>query len=120
MSIPPARISEVPRPSRNPDYIAVAAAGLVLIMASVAVGVFLGFEAGDLFAQDAAARAADTETQGTLAAFAAWNRPLALAGAGLLMTAVVLILRTIIATLRMRGQVVASSLPALLASGRRS
>lgn len=120
MTIPPAHTNEVPQPSKNPDYIAVAAAGVSVVMVSLAVGIFLGFEAGDLFAQDAAARAADTETQGTLAAFAAWNRPLALFGASLLMTAVVLVLRTIISTIRMRGRVVAATLPALLAPGRRS
>lgn len=99
-------------------YIPVTVLGLVAVMASLALGIALGLEAGDLFAQDAAARAADLGTQGTLAAIGGWNPALMLTGASLLMTAVVVVLQQIIRTIRVRGQVMAENLPRLLAPER--
>lgn len=95
-------------------YLWLAGAGVAAIMVSLVLGAFLGAEAGGLFAQDAAARAADREAFGTLEAFGAWNPALALSGAALLMTAVVVVLQRIIKTIRLRGQAMAATLPTLL------
>lgn len=95
-------------------YLWLAGAGVAAIMVSLALGVFLGVEAGGLFAQDAAARAADREALGTLQAFGAWNPALALTGAALLMTAVVVVLQRIISTIQLRGRAMAATLPTLL------
>ncbi|MBW3578029.1 MAG: hypothetical protein KY462_09900 [Actinobacteria bacterium] len=101
-------------------YLWVAALGVATVMASLVVGIALGYEAGDLFAQDAAARAADTGSQGSIAAAAAWNPALMLTGASLLMVSVVVVLRRIITTIRMRGRSMAATLPGLLTTERTS
>lgn len=121
MAVPPASDPYLlSRSTSDHAYAWVAAGGVAAIMAALIAGIALGFEAGDLFAQDAAARAADTEAQGTLAAAGFWNRALMLTGASLLMVSVVVVLQRIIATIRLRGTAMAATLPTLLAPEQRS
>lgn len=95
-------------------YLWFAAAGVAVIMVALVTGIVLGVETGGLFAQDAAARAADLHTQGTIEGIGAWNPALGLTGAALLMTAVVVALQRILAMIHRRGQSMAATLPALL------
>lgn len=99
---------------RDHVYLLLAAVGLMIVMASLLVGVVVAGEVGDLFAQDAAARAHDTDTLGTIQATSAWNPPLLQLGISLLMTSVVVVLLRIIQTIRMRGAAMAAALPVLL------
>lgn len=115
-------MAQVPRDDRSwtnhTIYLVIAGVGLTAIMASLVVGLVLAFETGDLFAQDAAARAADADTRGTIAAFAAWNPLVTLTGISLLMTSVVVVLREIISTIGMRGRAMTATLPGLLTPQR--
>lgn len=95
-------------------YLSLAATGVTAIMVALVIGVVLGLDTGDLFAQEAAARAADLKTQGVIQGLGAWNPALGLAGAALLMTAVVVVLQRVLSTIRLRGRTMAATLPALL------
>lgn len=95
-------------------YLWLAATGVTAIVVALVTGTVLGVETGGLFAQEAAVRAADLHTQGTIQGLGAWNPALSLAGAALLMTAVVVALQRILGTIQGRGRSMAATLPALL------
>lgn len=101
-------------------YPVVTLLGLGAVMLSLAVGAVIGLYQGDFFAQSASARAADSVRQGVVAATGAWNPFVLFFGIALLMTAVVVVLRRIVKTIRVElaGSMV-THLPQLLTPGRR-
>lgn len=95
-------------------HLPVAAAGVLTVMVSLVIAVVVGLQTADLWAQDAAARTVDLQTQGTIAAISVWNPALVLAGVSLLMTAVAVVLQRVVKTIRRRGEAMHQSLPVLL------
>lgn len=95
------------------DYLSalVALLGLMAVMAGLLIGAVIAIEAADLFTAEGAG---DAETLGTVEAVSAWNPVLTLFGASLLMVAVVLVLRRIIKTIRLRATATRAAMTTLL------
>lgn len=90
--------------------ISVAVVGLGTVMLALIIGIVLGFYSGDLFGGQA------TDPQQSRGVIAAWDKitkPAMFSGAALLMTAVLLVLRRIIKTIKFEGA--ARFLPLLFA-----
>ncbi|MEX2586692.1 MAG: hypothetical protein WD602_01690 [Actinomycetota bacterium] len=98
------------------DSTFVAFLGILAVMFSLAMGVVVAVKTGDLWAQDAAARAADKVRAGQIGAIQAWNPAVLLFGISLLMTSVVLVLRRIIKTIQARGEAMVANLPRLIST----
>jgi hypothetical protein len=86
----------------------------MIVMASLAIGIGVAGTAGNFWAQDAAARAADQVRAGRIASTGAWNTVLVLFGISLLMTSVVVVLQRVIGSIKKRGETTSSYLPVLL------
>lgn len=90
--------------------VAVAAIGLGSVMLALIIGIVLGFYTGDLFGGQATD---PQQSQGVIAAWDKITKPVMFSGAALLMTAVLLVLRRIIKTIKFEGA--AKFLPLLFA-----
>jgi hypothetical protein len=100
--------------------------GMMIEMASLGIGIALGISINDHFESSKAVRdAAEAGTGllsqlGTIEATKAWLAPLKFIGLISFLTAISLILFTIIRTLRLRGEAMQYALPVILGSGEQT
>lgn len=105
-------IGTTPRYWEDRVYWPVALLGLMAVMLSLAVGAIAGLYIGDIFAPGGDA-AADQVRRGVAESTGAWNTAVLFFGASMLMTAVLVVLRRIIKTIRYRGEAMQAHLPTL-------
>lgn len=98
------------------SYVPVAALGMMAVMFALVAGIVVAVDVSDLYT---ASGAGDAELRGTQAAFSIWGPQVALLGAALLMTAVAIILRRIVKTIRLRATATRYAFMLLAGNGTR-
>lgn len=96
---------------------AIALASFAILLTVLGIGTYLGLQAGLLFSGEAQTATAE-RIQGLLTTTPAWLVPLGLLGLSGLMAAVVVALRRIIRTIRLRRDAAVTSFPHLIGTGR--
>lgn len=102
--------------------LALLAAGVMIEMLALAVGIGLAISVGDHFAhskafRDAAEAGSGTLSQlGTIRAVSTWLEPLKIVGVAVLFTGIAAALAVIVPNIQLRGQAMAVALPRALAA----